>query len=107
MKLKKDANNNYIIPPFVSPDGTVVDGIKIVESSAITANTMAMGDSRMVRYYDVEGIDLEFGLDADDFTKDLITLKGRKRGNLLLRTVDATAWYKVTDIDTRIADITA
>jgi HK97 family phage major capsid protein len=106
-KLKKDANNNYLLPPFVSADGMMIDGIRVIECSEVTANTMAMGDSRHVRYYDVEGIDLEFGLDSDDFTKDLVTLKGRKRGNLLLKTADATAWYKVTDIDTRIADITA
>jgi hypothetical protein len=91
----------------VSRDGNQVAGAVIVPSAAITANTMAVGDARHVRYYDVEGIDLEFGLDSDDFTKDLITLKGRKRGNLLLRNVDATAFYKVTDIDQRVTDITA
>lgn len=106
MRLKKDANDNYLIPPFASQDLMNVAGIKVVESSAVTANTLAMGDSRMVRYYDVEGISLEFGLDSDDFTKDLITLKARKRGNVLLRTIDATSWYKVTDIDQRITDIT-
>lgn len=106
-KLKKDANNNYVLPPFVSADGMVIDSVKVIECSEVTANTLAMGDSRHVRYYDVEGIDLEFGLDGADFTSDLITLKGRKRGNLLLRTIDATSWYKVTDIDARITGITA
>jgi HK97 family phage major capsid protein len=107
MKLKKDANNNYILPPFISANGMVVDGIQVIECSEVTANTLALGMKGLVRYYDVQGISLEFGLDADDFTKDLVTLKARKRGNLLLRNVDATSWYKVTDIDTRIADITA
>ncbi len=106
-QMKKDSNNNYIIPPFVSRDGKQVSGGTIVPSSQVTANTMAVGDGRHVRNYDVEGYSLEFGLDSDDFTKDLITLKGRKRGNLLLKTLDATAWYKVTDVDQRITDITA
>ncbi len=103
----KDANDNYIIPPYVSRDGQNVAGTVIIPTSQVTANTLAMGDARHVRFYDVEGISLEFGLDADDFTKDLITLKGRKRGNLLLKTIDATAFYKVTDVDQRILDITA
>ena len=107
MRLKKDANGNYVLPPFASRDGKSVIGVNIVESAAVTEGTMTMGDARHVRYYDVEGIDLEYGLDSDDFTKDLITLKGRKRGNLLLRNVDATAFYKVTDIAQRITDITA
>ena len=106
-RMVKDANGNYVIPPFVSRDGNQVAGTLIVPSAAVTANTLAMGDGRHVRYYDVEGITLEFGLDADDFSKDLITLKGRKRGNLLLKTADATAFYKVTDVDQRILDITA
>ena len=106
-RMIKDANGNYIIPPFVSRDGNQVAGTVIVPSAAVTANTLAIGDARHVRYYDVEGINLEFGLDADDFSKDLITLKGRKRGNLLLKTADATAFYKVTDVDQRISDITA
>ena len=106
-RMVKDANGNYVIPPFVSRDGNQVAGTVIVPSAAVTANTMAMGDARHVRFYDVEGITLEYGLDSDDFTKDLITLKGRKRGNLLLRTIDATAFYKVTDIDQRVVDITA
>lgn len=106
-RLVKDANGNYVIPPYVSRDGNQVAGALVVPSAAVTANTLAMGDGRHVRYYDVEGITLEFGLDADDFTKDLVTLKGRKRGNLLLKTADATAFYKVTDIDQRITDITA
>lgn len=106
-KLKKDANNNYMLPPFVSANGTTIDNVQVIECSEVTANTLAIGDKKWVRYYDVQGISLEFGLDADDFTKDLVTLKARKRGNLLVRTVDATSWYKVTDIDTRIADITA
>lgn len=106
-RVVKDANGNYIIPPFVSRDGNQVAGTIIVPSAAVTADTLSMGDGRHVRYYDVEGINLEFGLDADDFTKDLITLKGRKRGNLLLKTADATAFYKVTNVDQRITDITA
>lgn len=106
-QVVKDANDNYIIPPFVSRDGKNVAGTVVIPTAQVTANTLAMGDARHVRYYDVEGIDLEYGLDSDDFTKDLITLKGRKRGNLLLKTIDATAFYKVTDIDQRITDITA
>lgn len=105
-RMIKDANGNYVIPPFVSRDGNQVAGTVIVPSAAVTANTLAMGDARHVRFYDVEGYSLEFGLDGNDFTQDLITLKGRKRGNLLLKTQDATAFYKVTDVDQRIVDIT-
>ncbi len=106
-QMKKDGVQNYILPPFVSRDGRQVAGATIIPTSQVTANTLAVGDARHVRFYDVEGITLEYGLDSDDFTKDLITLKARKRGNLLLKTQDLTAFYKVTDIDQRVLDITA
>ena len=103
----KNANDNYVLPPFVSRDGKNVAGTIVIPTAQVTANTMAMGDARHVRYYDVEGVDLEYGLDGSDFTEDLITLKARKRGNLLLKTADATAFYKVTSISQRVANITA
>ena len=52
MKLKKDANNNYMMPPFVDRSGNVVDGITIVEDNAVVANTMFFGDSKFARIAD-------------------------------------------------------
>jgi len=107
MRLKKDANNNYIIPPFMSPDGKNIDDMVIVKSSLVTANTMLVGDFNWATFYDVEGYSLELGYGDGQFVQDIMLLKARKRGNLLVRNVDATAFYKVTDITTRIIDITA
>ena len=45
MKLKKDANNNYVIPPFVDRNGQVVDGIAVIESNVIAADTLVLGDN--------------------------------------------------------------
>ncbi len=103
----KDANSNYLKVPFINDGMTQVRTMKIVESSLITANTMLIGDGRLVTAYDVDTIELEFGLDSDDFTKDLITLKGRKAGNLLRKTLDTRALYKVTNITERVANINA
>jgi len=107
IRLAKDANDNYIKVPFMSDDLGTVRNMRVVETNQVTANTCLVGDSRHATYYDVEGVSLEFGLDADDFTKDLITLKARKIGNLLVKTIDAGAFYKVADIDARIASFTA
>jgi hypothetical protein len=105
-RLKKDANDNYIIPPFVSRDGKNVAGAMIIETPVVTANTMVVGDKRYARYYNQDGIELEFGFNTGDFAADRISLRGRKRGQLVVRNVDATAFYKVTDITTRISNIT-
>jgi len=107
LRLEKDANGNYVKVPYMNDMMNQVLNMQIIECSEVDAGTLVVGCSNQATFYDVDGISLEFGLDGNDFTYDLITLKGRKRGNLLVRTADATAWYKVTDIDTRIADITA
>ena len=40
------------MPPFVSREGNVVDGITVIESNIVTANTLALGDRRFARIYE-------------------------------------------------------
>jgi len=99
MKLKKDDNNNYILPPFSTQGGKVVSGITIIEDAAITANTMVLGDARYGRIYEKSGIERSRGLVGSQFTTDQMTLKARQRILFLIRTVDQTGFKEVTDID--------
>lgn len=98
MKLKKDSNNNYIIPPFVTDGGMRVDGILVMEVNALTADTMVLGDSRYAKIYEVDGYSISTGHTGDQFVEDLVTLKARKRENLLVRNVDKTGFLKSTGI---------
>jgi HK97 family phage major capsid protein len=61
MKLKKDANNNYIIPPFVDRAGNQVSGVVVVEENQVTANTMVLGDSRFAKIIEIPGLSVERG----------------------------------------------
>lgn len=98
MKLKKDANENYIIPPFVSRDGSNVAGIVVLEENSVTANTMVLGDRRYARIYEKAGITLSRGLVNAQFTEDMETLKVRTRLAFLIRGADKGGFAKVTDI---------
>jgi hypothetical protein len=98
MKLKKDAQHNYILPPFFDKNGNIVDGITVVECNAFTANTMAVGDSRYGAIYEEPGVTVQTGYATGDFESDMMTIKARRRLNLLIRTADQTGWLKVTDI---------
>jgi len=99
MKLKKDANENYIIPPFVSRDGGEVAGMVVLEENTITANTMVIGDSRYGRIYEKEGVTLSRGMVNAQFVEDMETLKVRTRLAFLIRGADVGGFRKVTDID--------
>ena len=105
MKLKKDDNNNYVMPPFVSRDGAVVDGITVIEANVITANTMVIGDSRFARVYEKTGIELSQGMVNAQFTSDEMTLKARKRLLFLIREADAGGWAKVTSISAALTTL--
>ncbi len=97
-KLKKDANNNYVIPPFVSRDGDVIDGVTVIESNVITADTMALGDNRFGRIYEKPGVVLSQGEINAQFTSDMTTLKARRRLLFLIRGADAPGWRKIDGI---------
>ena len=109
MMSTKDANDNYVQPPFVtSPAGNmIVNGVEVIETPSVTANTLLIGDFRWGTYYTSDVFEIEMGWVNDQFTKDLMTMKARKRAALLVRTIDATAFYKVADITTALANLTA
>lgn len=105
MKLKKDLNNNYIIPPFVTRDGKNVNGITVVENPFITANTMVLGDKRFARIYTDGQLELGFNYVNADYLQDVVTMKARRFLALLVRDCDATGWRKSTDITADVAAI--
>jgi hypothetical protein len=105
MKLKKDQNNNYILPPFYSASGNLVDGVTVIECNSFTANTMAIGDRRFGAIYEAGDVEVETGFATGDFESDMMSLKARKRLNLLIRNVDRTGWLEVTDIDAALTTL--
>jgi len=105
MKLKKDANFNYIMPPFFDQNGAVVDGMTVLECNAFAANTMAVGDSRYGAIYEVPGVVVETGMATGDFESDMVSLKARRRLNLLIRNVEKSAWLEVTSISAALTTL--
>ena len=105
MKLKKDSYNNYVMPPFFDRNGNIVDGVLVLECNSFAANTAVMGDSRYGKIYEEDGFYVATGYNGTDFGEDMMTMKARKRMNLLIRTVDQTGWLKITDITAALATI--
>lgn len=105
MKLKKDKNNNYILPPFVSQDGKSVIGITVVENPFITANTCVLGDTRFARIYEEGTMESAYNYVNAEFLSDIVRLKIRKFMALLVRDADVTGWRKCTDIATALSTL--
>ncbi len=96
-KLKKDANENYLMPPFVSADGSVIDGILVIENNNMDDDTLVMGDSSKGRIYDAqEGYSIQIGYVDAQFKEDIKTLKARKRMALLIKNSEKAGFVKTS-----------
>lgn len=108
MKLKKDAEYNYVIPPFVAATlngGTLIENMIIKSNSGVAENTMYIGDFTRGTYYSGDLIQIEFGYINDDFGKDLVSVLARKRNCLLIRNVSKGGFIKITNINDALAAI--
>jgi HK97 family phage major capsid protein len=98
MRLKKDANENYILPPFASQDGSQVGGITIIASNSVTADTMLVGDFDFGTLYSLGGLRLDVGWIDKQFKENMVTILAEERFGLLVRTVHTNAFAKETGI---------
>jgi Phage capsid family len=105
MKLKKDANKNYVMPPFVTTGGQIVDGVTIIEANGLAANTMVLGDRNFADIYEASGYIVSAMPSGTQFAADLTTLKVKKHMALLIRKADETGFVKCTSISTALTTL--
>lgn len=79
MKLTKDANGQYLFPPFSLANGELITGLKIIPSTSIDQGEFIIGDFNYLNIRDYIGLTIEFGWENDDFTKNLVTMIAEKR----------------------------
>lgn len=106
MILKKDSQNNYVMPPFstsIGPaggveSGLVVNGIRVVPSASVTANQMVVGDFRYATIYNLGGVMIDMGWIDKQFVENMMTLRAERRMGMLVRSVHTNAFRKVSSI---------
>lgn len=102
LKLLKDTTGR----PLYDIDALTSGKIKIIGDSNVTTNTMVIGDGNFAKIYQNEAYNMQVGLDGNDFTYDLMTLKAKRRMALLIREADLTGFLKVTSISAALTAIT-
>jgi len=68
--------------PNVTPGGlpsVFIWGVPVVESDSITAGEFLVADMTRYNIRDLDGFQVSVGLENDDFTKNLVTIRGEKR----------------------------
>ncbi len=104
-KLLKAIDGHYLLPPFISVDGTRIDNVLVVESAQVTANTLVLGDSRYATIYHEEDVTVTVGLIDQQFIKNQWTILAEQVMCLLVRTVDVDAFVYCSDIAAAILTI--
>lgn len=94
LDLTKDENGQYILPPFKSADGTLIKGARIIENVGIPAGKFLVGDFRKLHVGVKGGVEIEMtNSDGDDFSKDILTVKLRRRVASYVRQNDNGAFW--------------
>jgi HK97 family phage major capsid protein len=101
LKLKKDANNNYVFN-FNDPR---IGIINIIEDNNVAINTLFVGDTRFARIYEMGGVMISKGMINAQFTEDFMTIKARKRILFLIRNIDQSGFRKVTSISAALVTL--
>jgi hypothetical protein len=100
LQLKKDGNNNYMLPPFVEMRGSqmFIHGMEVIKTSVVTADTMLVGDFTKATVFTHGGIKLDVGLIDKQFVENMVTIRAEQELGLVVRTVHLNAFNKETGI---------
>lgn len=96
MELEKDANGQYVMPPFVAANGMTIKGLEVIENTGITEGDFLMCDSTKLGVFSKGGAVLEIGRDGNDFSTDQVSVKLRERLAVRVKGRDTAAFVKGT-----------
>ena len=69
-----------------------LDGVPIIESTLVSQDDYLVGAFDLATVYDKGSVSIEVGLDGDDFTKNMRTVRAEWRGATVVKTNDRSAF---------------
>lgn len=96
LKLIKvgSADNRYVDQLQMVGDTMTLDGVPIIQTTLVTQDEYLVGNFDLATVWDKGSLSLEMGLDADDFTKNLMTIRAEWRGLVIVKNNDRTAFIE-------------
>tara|TARA_R100001244_G_scaffold132297_2_gene107947 strand:- start:1111 stop:2391 length:1281 start_codon:yes stop_codon:yes gene_type:complete len=105
--LATATDNRYVTRLMQVGSSLSLDGMPIVETTAMTAGTFLIGDLSKSLIAEKGGIMVDVGTDGNDFTKNMRTIIAEWRGEVIIENNDVTAFVKGTFATTNAALETA
>jgi HK97 family phage major capsid protein len=82
---------------FVITNGQAyIDGVPVIGTTLVTAGTYLIGDFSKALVYDLGAVEINIGLDGNDWTKNMRTILAEWRGLTIVKNNDRTAFVKGT-----------
>ena len=105
---QKNSQNDYLLPNFVMQGDGILNGMKIITSPLVTANTLYVFDSSKGEILDRQGATLEMSYENNDnFEHEIVTLKVVERLQFHVAQINQDAFMKCTNITTALTALTA
>lgn len=101
----KSADGTYVLPPFITAGGMSVAGVKVIQSTLITAGSILVGDFSRVTLYLKRGIEIKiWDQDSTDPEYDLKTITASCRAAVKFPAphIYAFVYDAIADITTEI-----
>ena len=96
MKMTKLTDEDYINRVLSVAGSLTLDGVQIIESLVIPQGDYLIGDFSKALLVNREGVNIEFGYDGNDFTKNFRTVRCEWRGLLAIEHNDRSCFVAGT-----------
>ena len=104
---QKNADNDYLLPNFVMTNGGLLNGMRVVTSPLVSANTLYVMDTTLGKILERENTSVEsLYQNKDNAEHEVVTLKALKRMQFHVKNIDRNAFMKCSDIATALDAIT-
>lgn len=105
LKLVKNDLGMYLFPNFMGADGMNIEGVRIIATPLVTKNTLLVGDFTQGTMYS-RPASIQVGLNGTDFAERQVSILANVDVALLIKSVQESAFVKVTDVADAISKIT-
>jgi len=107
MLLEKDANDNYLLPNFVTQNGVNIGAVTVITNQLVPLDEAYVFDTTKGRVYQRKGVSVSFAFEnATNFENELVTVKAYERLNLRVRNVDANAFMHISSLSAMVTALT-
>ena len=96
LKTKKvgSTDERYIDALQVIAGQLLLDGIPIIQTTLVTVGEYLIGNFALATMWSKGSLSIEMGLDGNDFTKNMMTVRAEWRGAMVVKNNDRTAFVK-------------